>query len=721
MTNRDAKELLKDVNEASKHLAVLHLAYLAICAYVLVIVLGTTDLNLLIGKLIRLPIVDVEVPLTGFYLIAPWLLVLLHFNLLFQLQILSRKLHVFNADIQKDDNSNTLRDRLYIFPYTYYLIGRTHPIIKFLLAWMIPITFMIFPMVVLFSLQIKFLAYQNEFYAWSQRLAIWTDLGLLVSILPISLSSSGWSSYLKEVSIAYGPSWRLVPVLFFLFTGLFSVLFLNSSLLLYDVLIGFFLVSPLVIIFIYKIGNSWFRIVVIVSLVAYMILWWLINGFSYSIPTSNTYNASTFVLFFVILCALLWNPVAPRGSFPIILTVALAVPVSLGLMVDGERLEDATMLINQKLKFGRFNDGKSSLSVLITKFRQVDVSNQILFSQPPESAVSDLIRSGKWEEARYQVEPINLENRSLRHARLRKTVLIGAILKGAHLEYANLSGAHLEDSNLSNAFIDGIRLREAHLESADLSGLQIEKHQSELPPDFINSHLEGAKLNNANLEKARFAGARFEGASMSNAHFEGANFAKTHLDGADLNNAHFEAAHLSMYLSGTILRGANIYAAKGEILESDYIDLEGINTNIEDERKAELVRRLGESGAKALKKGYDTPLLQFQSCLAKENNTVTCKNWLDPDVKEKQQLFIKNLHQYLVDLTCESPDIARGIIKQIISSNGNGNLKTRIGLDIELQKRLNSKIKCWGLERLKPEEIKQLDIVKEKNRPFSLD
>jgi hypothetical protein len=61
-----------------------------------VIVFSTTDLDLLIGKGIKLPVVDVEVPIVGFYAALPYLLVLVHFHLLLQLQLLSRKLYAFD-------------------------------------------------------------------------------------------------------------------------------------------------------------------------------------------------------------------------------------------------------------------------------------------------------------------------------------------------------------------------------------------------------------------------------------------------------------------------------------------------------------------------------------------------------------------------------------------------------------------------------------------------
>jgi len=127
-SSEDAEALLDTANNASQHVAVLHVAFMALCAYVLVIVFGTTDMDLLIGKGVKLPVpvVDVTVPIVGFYAFAPYLVVLVHFNLLLQLQLLSRKLYNFDtAVVKEEERLGGLRDRLHIlpyFPYTYYLV-----------------------------------------------------------------------------------------------------------------------------------------------------------------------------------------------------------------------------------------------------------------------------------------------------------------------------------------------------------------------------------------------------------------------------------------------------------------------------------------------------------------------------------------------------------------------------------------------------------------------
>ena len=126
--NKKIEVLLEAANTASERVSGLHVAFMGLCLYVLVIVFGTKDLDLLIGKGVRLPIVDVEIPIVGFYLIAPYLVLLVHLNLLLQLQLLSRKLFDFDAVAQSHEGIG-LRDRLHGFPYSYYLVGRPGPLV----------------------------------------------------------------------------------------------------------------------------------------------------------------------------------------------------------------------------------------------------------------------------------------------------------------------------------------------------------------------------------------------------------------------------------------------------------------------------------------------------------------------------------------------------------------------------------------------------------------
>jgi hypothetical protein len=76
----DLEGLVKDSSDKVRQF---FFAYLALIAYVLAVVFATTDKQLLlVNEGLKLPIVDLTVPLIGFYVVIPLFVLGLHFNLL---------------------------------------------------------------------------------------------------------------------------------------------------------------------------------------------------------------------------------------------------------------------------------------------------------------------------------------------------------------------------------------------------------------------------------------------------------------------------------------------------------------------------------------------------------------------------------------------------------------------------------------------------------------
>jgi hypothetical protein len=176
--------------------ATLQIAFLVLCTYVLVIVFSTTDMDLLIGKGIKLPVVDVEVPITGFYATVPYLLVLVHFNLLLQLQLLSRKLFAFDEAASKGQGIDDLHDQLHIFPFNYYLVGRPSRLVHGLVTVLVTTTVLLLPLFSLLTVQARFLAYQSEAITWVQRVATWLDVLVVAMLWPVIIERhDSWQDY----------------------------------------------------------------------------------------------------------------------------------------------------------------------------------------------------------------------------------------------------------------------------------------------------------------------------------------------------------------------------------------------------------------------------------------------------------------------------------------------------------------------------------------------
>lgn len=184
-------KLLEAANSASQTVAALHMAFMAFCAYFGVIIWGTTHEEMLRISPVKLPILDVELPLTTFYAAVPWLLVLLHFNLLMQLELLSRKLWNLDQIIPATKAGQLIRDHLFIFPFTHLIAGRSNvQLIRWLLSLVVGISVIALPLSILLAAQIRFLPYHDETITWSQRLAVWVDAVLLFALWPLIASAS---------------------------------------------------------------------------------------------------------------------------------------------------------------------------------------------------------------------------------------------------------------------------------------------------------------------------------------------------------------------------------------------------------------------------------------------------------------------------------------------------------------------------------------------------
>jgi len=84
--------LLEAVNRSSNSANTAWLIYLALVSYLLITLAGIGHKELLLNSDITLPILQVRIELTRFFLFAPILLVLIHMGLIGQLVLLQRRL-----------------------------------------------------------------------------------------------------------------------------------------------------------------------------------------------------------------------------------------------------------------------------------------------------------------------------------------------------------------------------------------------------------------------------------------------------------------------------------------------------------------------------------------------------------------------------------------------------------------------------------------------------
>lgn len=116
------EELDRIVENSSEKNRNFFIAYLGLLIYVQAIVFSTTDLQLLVStEGLRLPIIDLNVPLVGFYVVVPIFIIALHFNFLQNLESHHYKLMRWQ---EAHPDGQVPRSRIQPFLFDYAVLER---------------------------------------------------------------------------------------------------------------------------------------------------------------------------------------------------------------------------------------------------------------------------------------------------------------------------------------------------------------------------------------------------------------------------------------------------------------------------------------------------------------------------------------------------------------------------------------------------------------------
>ena len=214
------------------------------------------------------------------------------------------------------------------------------------------------------------------------------------------------------------------------------------------------------------------------------------------------------------------------------------------------------------------------------------------------------------------LEDANLTSANLYHAELQGADLFEANLQGADLETAKLQGVSLINANLQGANLCGANLQYAYLYHAELQRAHL-----------IYAKLQGAHLEIVKLQYADLSDANLTSADLSDAKLQDANLSEADLQGAHLRNADLQGVHLSgaklqrAHLRNAKLQGADLYKANLQGAYLKYAELQGVNLSFAKLQRAflryaKLQRVLG--GCKATR-------CQFELCRATACRFEVCK------------------------------------------------------------------------------------------------
>ena len=191
----DFETIRHAVDDAGGFVRGLWVTFVSLQAYLAIATGSITHRQLFLEAPIKLPLIDVELPLVTFFVLAPALFLVFHYYLLIQLRLLADKVARLNQvlaaarppEASADAVERDLRLQLPNDIIVQYLAGprdsRERGLRRALglVAWA---TLVAAPLLVLTTMQLKFLPYQDVVVTWVHRAAVLFDVAMLWSLWP---------------------------------------------------------------------------------------------------------------------------------------------------------------------------------------------------------------------------------------------------------------------------------------------------------------------------------------------------------------------------------------------------------------------------------------------------------------------------------------------------------------------------------------------------------
>jgi uncharacterized protein YjbI with pentapeptide repeats len=443
----DAKEFLDEANRASDPAWSSWLAFLLLLTYVVVTLASVSHKALLLNSPVKLPIINADIPLVGFFQYAPALLLLVYLSLLVQHVVLARKYRKFTDAIasyeMETGTEHPARERVHSYVFSQIAAGpKPNLITKFMMQLIVYVTFAVLPIITLLYFQIKFLPYHDVSITYWHRIAVILGFAMLILLTPL-MQNTGPAR--RRWDIKVGPqaeAWEA--------SGTQVLLVL--------------LLLPIVL------GFSW--------LMATVPNEWIDRRLGFVAPTSVRVGPEEE--------AKLLNPLVRRIVYDRLpddndkgwwrrwlLSYRVVIVEDADLAADG----DAKVVLRERnFRFALLN--RSDL-------HRADL------------AWADLRGTQMWKT----LAKGKLKDAQLQGAFLKEAQLQGAQLNSAQLQGADLSNAQLQGAELSYANLQGADLRGAKLQGADLSYANLEG------ADLRGAKLQGANLAGAKVQGVDFASA----------------------------------------------------------------------------------------------------------------------------------------------------------------------------------------------------------------------
>jgi uncharacterized protein YjbI with pentapeptide repeats len=494
----------KTVDDAASIGGGLWLSYLFVMFYLAVAAGAVTHNDLFLENPVKLPFLNIELPLLAFFSLAPILFVIVHAYALVHLVMLTEKakrLHRALHDPERNITRSARENLQWQLPSNIFIQFLSGPpdLRESAFGWLLWfigwITLVIAPILLLLLIQIQFLPFHSTSITWTHRIALALDLVFIWWLWSKILSGkegNGFSrSWLRHFSWAAALAASAAVVLFAGVVTTFPGEWQE------DKLPGWRFLPALV---------EWEKPATERDATgnprAASFKDWAVNAQRLTLHDWLFNEQADFV---------------SRRRFPFSSTLVLP-----GLNIyDGLKIDDpAKAKWRDTLFFSRGRD----LNGAIFDFATLP---------------------------RVDFDSAELRGASFVGAQLQGALLTRTNLQGARLWSAKLQDAHLSNAHLSNASFDAAELQGAVLNFAELQGASLKR-----------THLQGALLQEAQLQAADLSQAELQGAFLLGAQLQGADLDGAKLQGAVLDYAQLQGGALSRsQLQGASFVGAQLQGA----------------------------------------------------------------------------------------------------------------------------------------------------------------
>lgn len=490
---KDLQALRDAVDQAATVSGALWLSYIFVFLYLAIAAGAVTHKDLFFENPVKLPFLNVELPLIGFFALGPALFLIVHWYTLLHFALLAGKVGAFRSELEAQvglhSDREDLRRQLPSNIFVQFLAGPRDVrsgllgAMLRLIAWM---SLILGPIALLIFFQLQFLPYHDPWVTWWQRVAVFFDLLLL------------WVLWPRIAPITTGSRLRR-----------FSLISLRAA-----SLMALSIPSLLLVFTIATFPGEFLH--EIVPTIRFIPWSWV------TLPSVPRYSRMIQTLsLHEILFAGPVNDITRRPrSFWSNRIVLPEINILDELKLDETKLSSTRVTISLR---GRNLNGVVLVSARLPK---ADFTGASL--REANLSGADL-REAVFECGGYR-RCVDLRGASLHGAKLQGADLLDAQLQGSDLNGAILQGAVLGGANLFGSELWFAHLQGAFLMRANLQGLYLG-----------NAYLEGAILSETQLQGAVLESANLKAAFLDKTQLQGAFFVKSF---GDVTGPQFEGAFL---------------------------------------------------------------------------------------------------------------------------------------------------------------------------------